>query len=229
LRAVGQQPARYRAAEQLLQRGRGEGQREHQQAGPGGVAGHRATVARALGVDLSNPLLRAARKRNPALHLARADMRAIPLRDRAMDWALSLFTSFGYFETPEEHAALARELARVARTGVIVDVPNPRFLERNLIEESTRELGERRVEEQRRLLRDPKRVVKRVRILDLDDALVAEYEERVMLFDNSEFIGLFERSGLSLHALHGDYDGSPFEEESSPRQLARFETTGTSR
>jgi len=180
----------------------------------------------AMGLDLSAPLLRAARERNPALHLTRADMRAIPLADFAVDWALSLFTSFGYFESQEEHAALARELARVARKGVIVDIPNPSFLERNLVKESSRALGERRVEERRRLLRDPNRVVKRVRVLDAKDELVAEYEERVMLFSRSAFTELFENAGLSLHSLHGDYDGSPFSEATSPRQLARFETKG---
>jgi len=178
----------------------------------------------AMGVDLSAPLLRAARERNSALHLTRADMRAIPLADLAVDWTLSLFTSFGYFETKAEHAALAQELTRVAREGVIVDVPNPRYLERNLVKESSRELGERRVEEHRRLLRDPKRVVKRVRVLDAKGELVTEYEERVMLFSRSEFLELFESAGLSLHSLHGDYDGSPFEEATSPRQLARFES-----
>lgn len=180
----------------------------------------------AMGVDLSTALLQEGHRNDPALHLVRADMRAIPLANDAVDWTLSLFTSFGYFETVKEHAALARELARVARRGVVVDVPNPAFLQRNLVEESTRKLGERRVEECRRLLHEPNRVVKRVRIFDSNDELITEYEERVMLFSKSEFTGLFENAGLSLHSIYGDYEGSPFQEEASPRQLARFERSG---
>jgi SAM-dependent methyltransferase len=180
----------------------------------------------AMGVDLSTALLQEGHEKDPALHLVRADMRAIPLADAAVDWTLSLFTSFGYFETMQEHEALAWELARVARRGVVVDIPNPAFLQRNLVQESTRMLGERRVEERRRLLHDPNRVVKRVRIFDPNDELISEYEERVMLFSNSEFIGLFENAGLSLHSIHGDYEGAPFRKGTSPRQLARFERSG---
>ena len=177
----------------------------------------------ALGVDLSPALLHAARERNSGLHLALADMRTLPLCDRAVDWALSLFTSFGYFESMEEHRELAHELSRVVRRGVIVDVPNPRHLERNLVPESSREVGKHRIDERRRLLQDPARVVKRVKIRDMSGELVREYEERVMLFSPASFVGLFETAGLSATEMYGDYEGTPFRENESPRQLARFE------
>ena len=45
-----------------------------------------------------------ARRTGSGEDLIRADMRWIPLRDGAVDTTLSMFTSFGYFQTVEEHA-----------------------------------------------------------------------------------------------------------------------------
>jgi hypothetical protein len=127
----------------------------------------------------------------------------------------------------EEHRELAAELTRVVKRGVIVDIPNPRFLESALAPESSRVVANHRIEERRRLLNDPRRVVKRVRIHDLKGVLVQEYEERVMLFSQATFVELFEAAGLSVTGMYGDYEGSPFREEESPRQLGRFERVGS--
>ena len=52
-------------------------------------------------------LLRVARGVTDA-PLVRADMRRLPIRPGLMDLTVSLFTSFGYFEHDEEHAAALR-------------------------------------------------------------------------------------------------------------------------
>jgi ubiquinone/menaquinone biosynthesis C-methylase UbiE len=64
----------------------------------------RAAGARCVGLDLSRTLLRIARGVTDA-PLVRADMRELPIRPGSMDLTVSLFTSFGYFERDEEHAA----------------------------------------------------------------------------------------------------------------------------
>ena len=76
----------------------------------------RAVGARCVGLDLSRTLLRVARGVTDA-PLVRADMRRMPIRPGSMDLTVSLFTSFGYFEHDEEHAAALREMVATIRPG----------------------------------------------------------------------------------------------------------------
>src|SRR5918999_443317 len=76
----------------------------------------RAAGARCVGVDLSATLLRIARGVTDA-PLVRADMRALPIRSGSMDLTVNLFTSFGYFDHDEEHAAALGEMVATVRAG----------------------------------------------------------------------------------------------------------------
>ena len=185
--------------------------------------------AQALGFDLSMPLLLEAVKRYPETRLARADMRHIPLADASVDWVLSLFTSFGYFEDMEAHCRLAREWSRVARRGLVVDVPNPAYLRAKLVPVSQRRRDSFRIEETRRLESDPLRVVKEVRVSSEHGEPVLDYEERVMLFDPEELDEILEQAGMSPVDRYGDYDGSEFDRELSPRQLLLCRSEGAAR
>ncbi len=49
--------------------------------------------------------------------LVRADMRRLPIRARSVDACLSLFTSFGYFESDAEHAETLAGMASTLRPG----------------------------------------------------------------------------------------------------------------
>jgi SAM-dependent methyltransferase len=177
--------------------------------------------ARAVGIDLSEVLLEEARRvfasvpaRPP---LVRADMRRLPFAEATFDLTLSMFTSFGYFEGMEEHAALAVEIGRVTRTLVVVDVLNPTVLENMLRPRSHRMLDGVVVEEDRWLEENPRRVVKRIRIGESE-----EYDERVQLFTPDELAALFEPAGFSLERVAGDYEGNDFAPASSPRIVARL-------
>ncbi|MCG8467493.1 MAG: methyltransferase domain-containing protein, partial [Gemmatimonadetes bacterium] len=72
----------------------------------------------ATGLDLSAALLEEARVR-PGVdgRLVRADMRALPFADGAFGGLVNFFTSFGYFMTPAEDAAVLDEVRRVLRPG----------------------------------------------------------------------------------------------------------------
>jgi SAM-dependent methyltransferase len=180
--------------------------------------------ASAVGLDLSSALLAEARRVGTGEGLLRADMRRIPLRDGTVDVTLSMFTSFGYFDTLEEHARLAREMARVTRSDIVVDVPNPPVLRRSLVEESERSVGERRVFERRWIESDPLRVCKRIEIEAPPDQKTGRetYEERVLLFSRSELEGLFRDAGFVAVTVLGDYDGRVFDASDSSRVIARF-------
>ena len=91
-----------------------------------GPARHAVVLAQngfaVTGVDRSDFLLSKARERTAGLdvELVRSDMRDF-VRAGAFDLALSLFTSFGYFETREEDLAVLRNVrASLKQGGVLV-------------------------------------------------------------------------------------------------------------
>lgn len=187
--------------------------------------------ARAVGMDLSPVLLgealRVFRSLDASPGLVRGDMRNIPFEDRAFELTLSMFTSFGYFEDHAAHAALAREMARVTSAVIVLDVPNPRVLERSLVARSEREVDGARVEERRWLESDPRRVVKSMDVYVPDrDEPVERYEERVMLFELGEIEALFGAAGFAADDVMGSYDGQGFDPERSPRTIVRMTRRG---
>jgi SAM-dependent methyltransferase len=176
----------------------------------------------AIGLDLSVALLAEARLFAFA-ELLRADMRRIPLRSQSVDIVLSMFTSFGYFDSTAEHAALAAEMARVARQEIVLDVPDPDALRLSLVRRSERRLVEGRVLEERWLEEAPLRVCKRTQVL-LDGAggRSESYLERVALFSRAELEAFFAPHGFGLRDAFGAYDGAPHVPGRSARQFFRF-------
>jgi SAM-dependent methyltransferase len=94
--------------------------------GTGGMAGHLAARARAVGVDLSAEAVRLARARGAAV--ARAGLMALPFADGTFDCV----TSFDvlYHRWVRDDAAAVREMARVLRPGghLLLRVPALKML-----------------------------------------------------------------------------------------------------
>lgn len=178
--------------------------------------------ARVVGLDLSVDLLGEARAKFPGAILVRCDMRRLPLGNASVDWALSLFTSFGYFDSREEHRSLMVELSRVSRTGVVLDVPNPAPLQSKLVEETRRETEDYQVVERRHLEKNPLRVVKKVSLQHKESGKSLEYQERVMLFSEGELREMAVDAGLEVERLWGAYDGSPYRPKESQRLILRL-------
>jgi hypothetical protein len=165
-----------------------------------------------------------ARQSGVSAPLVRADMRTIPFRDRAFHWTLSMFTSFGYFSSPREHAWLACEIARVTQVGVVLDVPNPAVLAAALVPHSVREVEAGTVEERRWLEAAPRCVRKTIRLLARGTGTELErYEERVALFTLEELAALFLPCGYSVARVVGDYAGSPYDPVRSERMVLRLQ------
>ena len=62
-------------------------------------------------------------------------MRALPIRPGSMDLTVNLFTSFGYFDRDEEHAAALNEMVATLRPGgwFVIDFLNPELVRRRLV------------------------------------------------------------------------------------------------
>lgn len=181
-----------------------------------------ARGARAFGLDLSSVLLGRARRVARTGSLARADMRAIPLREGAVASTLCMFTSFGYFETAEAHAQLAREIARVTREDIVLDLPDLATLEASLVPESERHVSGWRVLERRRMAGSPRRVEKDMTWFDPEGVAREEYRERVLLFTQDEIAAMFAPAGFSLRQAWSDYDGTPYRPGAGPRCLVHL-------
>lgn len=177
---------------------------------------------RAVGCDLSWPLLRRARAsmRTDPPGLFRADMRRIPVRSAACAWALLVFTSFGYFDREEEDRMVLRELHRVLKLGgrLAFDFLNAQTAVRGLVPESQREVAGRRVREVRWVDASGPFLRKRIEAAAHDPGRPSfVYEERVRLYTPGQLHRILDDAGFSVAEVWGDYSGAPFAPETSAR------------
>ncbi len=187
----------------------------------------------AVGIDRSSALLAEASERRPARdRLVRGDMRRLPFPDRAFDAVLSMFTSFGYFESRAAHARLLIEFARVARPDavLVLDYLNAPEVRRGLVPRSSRRVEGYLVEERRRILTrsDDEAVVKELTIVGSDGDPEERYHEEVALYDRDTLIALCAGAGWRERVSLGNYGGASWTPE-SPRLLLVADREGRGR
>lgn len=168
---------------------------------------------RPVGLDLSAALLR--RARATGLPVVRADMRALPIRDGTVDLAVNLFTSFGYFQRDEHHAAVLRGISACLAPGgwFALDFLNAERVRRTLVAEEVQHLGECQALVTRTLEDGGRRVVKSIQVSG-----GRTFTERVRLFSSAELEAMLAAAGLQVEFRFGDYDGSP-PDPAAPRVL----------
>jgi SAM-dependent methyltransferase len=169
------------------------------------------------GVDLSEVLLRIARRNGTPAQLVRADIRALPYRAAAFDLVVNLFTSFGYFDTDVEHEQVIRDVFNLVTSGgtFVLDYLNAACVSVHLVPFDQSVIGGRKVEQRREISADGRYVVKHIEMKDEGK----EFIERVRLFTHRELCSLLERAGFRIETTFGDYDGSAYGESSSPRAI----------
>ncbi len=167
---------------------------------------------RVTGMDLSRTLLESGREKFGDIPLIRGDMRAIPGK---FDMVLSLFTSFGYFETAEENLNVIKGISDALTSGgyLWIDFFNSLYVERNLVPESSRYLDNGVHVTEKRAIQDY-RVVKNIRFLD-EDGRESLYKESVALFSRGELQSMIFESGFEIIECFGDYYGSQWSADSS--------------
>jgi SAM-dependent methyltransferase len=172
------------------------------------------------GIDLSPTLLAEARHSAefeglPVKFLER-DMRDIP--EERFDLALNLFTSFGYFDSDDDNAAVIEAVASHLSPGgyFVIDFFNSKWLRSHYIARDERNLPSGSRLEQTRWIENG-RIEKRLIIRERAEA--QEYIESVRLFELSDFEAMFAKSGLRLTQTFGGYTGEPFVAELSHRLI----------
>jgi SAM-dependent methyltransferase len=173
-----------------------------------------AAGARCVGLDLSRVLLRVARGVTQA-PLVRGDMRHLPIRAGSMDLTVSLFTSFGYFEHDQEHAAALREMVDTLRPGgwFVIDFLNADEVRRRLVARETVAVPDGRAEIARTMSPDGRYVCKTI-----VTPRGGRFTERVRLFEQGHMIGMLEEAGLDVRHRYGDYDAGALRPD-SPRTI----------
>lgn len=179
---------------------------------------------RVTGVDLSSELIDVARERSPLLpgkpDYLEGDSRRLPFAQQ-FDGAVSMFTSFGYFDRREDDVAIFRGVHRALIPGarLVLDFLNEAHVRATLVPEETRDDGALRVHMERRIADGPYGpcVFKRVVATDIVSGTVeARFEERVRLYDADEVDALLAEAGLTpVGDRLGSVDGAPFDAEAA--------------
>lgn len=174
----------------------------------------RAVGARCVGLDLSRALLQVARGVTDA-PLVRADMRRMPIRPGSMDLTVSLFTSFGYFEHDEEHAAALREMVATIRPGgwFVIDFLNATEVRRRLVTRETLAVQGGEAAVARTMSPDGRYVCKTI-----VTPAGRRFTERVRLFDQAQMSAMLSDAGLEVRHRFGDYAAAPIKPD-SPRTI----------
>jgi SAM-dependent methyltransferase len=175
------------------------------------------------GFDLSKLLLKKAKcdaaLQNIEIDLFCADIRNIYLRKK-FDLIINLFTSFGYFDNDSENFCFVKTAFDLLneKCYYVLDYLNANYVINNLVPETIRESGDKKIVERRRI--EEGRVVKEITVYN--GIKKNSYLESVRLFSKEKIIREIEKIGFNVDKLFGDYSGSVFNENESPRLILFF-------
>jgi len=167
------------------------------------------------GLDLSeNSIKLAQQKEGPNLSYFVHDMRE-PFRVNSFDVVFNFFTSFGYFNTAEEHLKTLEYVNRNLKPGgtFVLDFLNVEFAKATMIHEE-RIVRDQQVFHIRREFTGS-HFVKSINFAVEDEEQVAI--EKVRAFTIHNFKEMLSKAGFSVAHQFGNYDLDSFNEQRSPR------------
>ena len=181
--------------------------------------GHRAAA-----VDLSMPLLEQGQASSPLAYpcggsvwYVRADMRTVPFKG-SFELAISMFTSFGYFQTDKENASVLSQIHDALAPGGrwLIDYLNRPRVINTLVAQDSSTRGGLHITQRRKLEEDQRRVVKDVLIEGPEG--VQQWTESVRMYGRGELEDMLEGAGLAVENVYGDYRREQYT-ENSPRLI----------
>ena len=144
------------------------------------------------------------------------DMR-LPFRINYFDAIFNIFTSFGYFDTDEDHIKTLVNVRRGLKPGglFLLDFFNTHWVQQHMVKHEVKNLDG--IEFNLHKTIRGARIYKRVEFTIGDKKFL--FRERVRLFMPSDFQAMFKHAGLKIIERFGDYDLSPFNPEYSRRLI----------
>jgi SAM-dependent methyltransferase len=196
-----------------------------------GMGRHSLTLAdygfKVTGMDLSEVLLQEAGRLDPdgKVQWLKGDMRQIPLT-KQFDAVVNLFTSFGYFIDEAENEQVVQEISRLLKDAgkFLIDYLNPAYVEANLVPKSVRNEGDLEIEETRSITDG---YVRKQIVIRENGQKQREYVEQVRLYRLADFKRMLAMAGLAIDHVYGHYDGTPYDEQQSPRLILIGSKRGT--
>jgi SAM-dependent methyltransferase len=174
------------------------------------------------GVDRSPFLLDKARERTAgsAIEFVEADMREF-VREGAFDLALSLFTSFGYFEARDEDLVVLQNLRSSLKKGgvFLIDVISKERLASLPCRTRWQDLDNGDICVQHcEILPGWSRARNRWLLVSKEQTARCEFSHQI--YSGQELTALLERAGFSEIKLYGSLDGAPYD-SAATRLVAR--------
>jgi SAM-dependent methyltransferase len=171
-----------------------------------------------VGLDLSTQNIAFARKfENNRLKFYQHDMRAIWKKEK-FDIILNLFTSFGYFDTEQENqlaiGAMAKSLVKGGK--LLIDFLNPYTVIHNLVPQEIRQVDGITFYI-RKFLSENGYIIKDIEIEERNSKQY--FQERVKAIRRVRFLEYFQKAGLTLNNIFGDYDLNDYKAEQSERMI----------
>ncbi len=166
---------------------------------------------RVTGLDLSERSIEVARQRaaeeRQDVRFVVGDMRTA-LCNACFDGAVNLFTAFGYFEEEAEHQRAVDAIARSLKPGgwFFQDFLSAEHVRSTFVPEDRRREADVDIVQERRI--GGGRIRKTITLSRNGEK--RSFEESVRLLELRDFRKMYERAGLKLMSVYGDYDGHPF-------------------
>jgi ubiquinone/menaquinone biosynthesis C-methylase UbiE len=174
---------------------------------------------RVIGIDSSAALLDHGRllaaKNSSSVRYIRADMRRLPLLCDCVDAAL-IMDAFGFFDTEEEHEAVAQEASRVLRTDgrLVLKVVNARHVLDDFHETEQEERDGVTVSVSNTLTGDPPRLMQRISVSGARGNGL--YQRHQRLYQVEELSAALENAGFEIVDVVAAPDGARFDPARSP-------------
>lgn len=169
------------------------------------------------GADLSVHSIGMARKySNPWLRFLVHDMRE-PVAEETFDYVMNLFTSFGYFEDDAEDQKVIDAFVKALKPGgrLVVDFMNTTEILNNLVPEEQKQ-------EQGIDFCIHRNLQNRILVKDIkfsDNGKNYHFQEKVKTLTEKDFRKFFEKAGLEIESVFGDYNLNPYQSETSERMI----------
>lgn len=172
------------------------------------------------GIDLSPASIEAASTmQTNGLHFFCHDMRET-FKVNYFDYAFNFFTSFGYFDTHEEHQlAITAMAANLKESGTLVID----YLNVGIVEENSDIEAETQIDAlvfYTKKWQDDLFLYKEIRVVDaVSKEVLGVFEERVRKYSLPDFVVFMQKAGLDIVDTFGDYQLGPYDAERSDRLI----------
>jgi SAM-dependent methyltransferase len=173
-----------------------------------------------VGIDLSPASIdAAATMQTNGLSFFCHDMRET-FRQNYFDYAFNFFTSFGYFNSDEEHQLAINAMSNNLKQGgtLVLD-----YLNVGIVDTELEEATESQIDDfifQIKKWQDQLFLYKEIKVMEaITHQELGVFEERVRKYSLHDFLGFMQKAGLNIVTTYGNYQLEPYDPKQSDRLI----------